>query len=141
MSGSQINGSLLLHIMKEKQRRFRSFTGRLKQDEDRRMTETRIYIGLNDADTGEQLYETGQYMDQLKTVCQRYQVPFSVDVEDGGYYHEDGRYVEETSFVLVLIDAGEDIVRGIAKDLCTQFNQESVLVTEDHLEGYFVNGN
>ena len=141
MRGSQIHGALLLHIMKKQQQRYHSLKGRLKQDEDRRMTETRIYIGLNDADTGEQLYDTGQYMEQLKTVCQRYQVPFSVDVEDGGYYHEDGRYVEETSFVLVLIDAGKDVVRGIAKDLCTQFNQESVLVTEDHLEGYFVNGN
>ena len=102
------------------------------------MTETRIYIGLNDAESRKQLYETEKYLDMLKAVCRSYQLAFSVDIEDGGYYHEDGEYVEETSLVLVLINAGRDTVKKIAQDLRTLFHQESVLVTEDSIGGYFV---
>lgn len=110
-----------------------------KQDDSLAMTETRIYIGLNDADTGEQIRETDEYLEQLKSVCQRYGVAFTLDLESGGYYHEDGRYVEENTYVMVLIDVDKDVVQNIAKDLCVLFNQESVLVTADRLDGFFIN--
>ena len=102
------------------------------------MTETRIYIGLNDAQTKEQIHETEKYMSVLKYVCRNYHVAFSVDVEHGGYYHDDGEYTEETSFILLLINVDQDVVSEIAKDLCTFFHQESVLVTENHIDGYFI---
>ena len=105
------------------------------------MTETRIYIGLNDAETKEQIHETEKYMSVLKYVCRNYHVAFSVDIEHGGYYHDDGEYTEETSFILLLINADQDVVSEIAKDLCTFFHQESVLVTENHIDGYFISGN
>ena len=100
--------------------------------------QTTIYIGLNDATTKEQLFETEKYMDILKKVCQSYKVPFSVNTEEGGYYHEDGTYTEEKSFVLLLIGAERETVKDIARDLCTLFNQESVLVTENQIGGYFI---
>ena len=103
-----------------------------------RAIETRIYIGLNDATTKEQLFETEKYMDILKKVCQSYKVPFSVNTEEGGYYHEDGTYTEEKSFVLLLIGAERETVKDIALDLCTFFNQESVLITEKQIDGYFI---
>ena len=103
-----------------------------------RMTETRVYIGLNDTERREQLYETEEYLDTLKDVCRSYQVAFTVDIEEGGYYHEDGEYTEETSLVLVLIDVERDIVKKIAQELRTLFHQESVLVTEHCIGGYFL---
>ena len=102
------------------------------------MTETRVYIGLNDTERREQLYETETYLDTLKDICRSCQVAFTVDVEEGGYYHEDGEYTEETSLVLVMINAGRDIVKKIAQDLRTLFHQESVLVTEHSIGGYFI---
>lgn len=102
------------------------------------MIETRIYVGLNDADTKAQKHETGKYISVLKHVCRSYHVAFSVDIEEGGYFHDDGEYTEETSLVLVLVNPDRNIVREIAKDLCTFFHQESVLVTEGHIEGYFI---
>lgn len=105
------------------------------------MTETRIYIGLNDSQTKEQIHETEMYMSVLKYVCRNYHVAFSVDIEHGGYFHDDGEYTEETSFVLLLIDVDQNVVNEIAKDLCTFFHQESVLVTENHIDGYFISGN
>ena len=94
-----------------------------------RMIETRIYVGLNDADTKAQKHETEKYINILKNVCRNYHVAFSVDIEQGGYFHDDGEYTEEPD---------RKIVREIAKDLCTFFHQESVLVTEDHIKGYFI---
>ena len=105
------------------------------------MTETRINVGLNDSQTKEQKHETEKYMSVLKYVCRNYHVAFSVDIEHGGYYHDDGEYTEETSFILLLINADQDVVSEIAKDLCTFFHQESVLVTENHIDGYFISGN
>lgn len=94
-----------------------------------------LYIGLNDAETKKQMFETEQYVEQLKKLCFTYHVPFSVAFEEGGYFHETGEYVEEKTLVLTLIDAEADMIRKIAKDLCGLFNQESVLVTEDQVKG------
>ena len=38
----------------------------------------------------------------------------------------------------MLIDADRNIVQEIARDLCTFFRQESVLVTENRVDGYFI---
>ena len=104
------------------------------------MTETRIYVGLNDSETRKQKFETKKYIDILKDVCRHYKVAFSMNVEEGGYFHEDGEYTEEVSLVLAMIDADPDGVKEIARDLCTFFHQESVLVTQDNIKGYFVSG-
>lgn len=103
-----------------------------------KMTEYRIYIGLNDAESREQRFGTERYLGTLKEICRSYKTAFSVDVEEGGYYHEDGEYTEETTLVLVLIGTEPDKVQGIAKDLCTLFHQESVLVTENVIDGRFI---
>ena len=102
------------------------------------MTETRIYVGLNDAETREQEHETEAYVEILKDVCRSHHVAFSMDIEEGGYYHEDGEYTEETSLVLILVEADPDTVQAIAKDLCARFHQESVLITENRVTGRFI---
>ena len=57
---------------------------------------------------------------------------------NGGYFHEDGRYTEENTLVLILIDTPEKTVMEIAKDLCAFFHQESVMVTGDTCSVVFV---
>ena len=136
---TMINGmnqrAFLYQIMKHKRERFmHGADGQLQ------MIETRIYVGLNDSETKVQEFETEKFMSVLKSVCKNYHVAFSVSIEEGGYYHEDGAYTEEKSFVLVLIDADRAVVEEIAKDLCTFFHQESVLVTENLLNGTFIYG-
>ena len=150
MKDGEDTRALLRHIMRTKQNNgerfsfpatgiFRDSSEAAAGNDSIQMTETRIYIGLNDGKTREQEYETERYLETLKNVCRNYHVPFSVDVEDGGYYHEDGEYTEETSLILVLIDTGTDVVKRIAEDLCGLFNQESVLVTENRISGFFIN--
>jgi len=104
------------------------------------MKEVKIYVGLNDSETLKQEYDTFKYVDVLKKVCENYKVAFSFSIQQGGYMHEDGRYTQETSLVISLIDPDRDSVREIAQDLCVFFHQESVLITEDTVMAYYVNG-
>lgn len=98
------------------------------------LVETQVYIGLNDADTKRQERDTERYVSMLKTVCKEYGVPFSFDVVNGGYIHDNGEYTEEASIVLTFIDVDRATVDSIAEDLCTFFNQESVLITTDRIQ-------
>ena len=102
------------------------------------MTETKIYVGLNDSVEKKQLMETEKYISVLRNVCYAYNTPFSFDVEEGGYIHQDGEYTRATTLVLTLIGAAEGTVDEIAKDLCAFFNQESVMVTEQEVSTRFI---
>ncbi len=103
------------------------------------MTETKIYVGLNDSETMKQEHETATYISVLKHVCRSYQIPFSFSLAQGGYIHEDGQYTEELTLVISLIDVDKKIINEIAKDLCVFFHQESVLITEDRVRAYYIN--
>ena len=88
-----------------------------------------------------QKFETSKYLSVLKNVCINYQVPFSVQLIEGGYIHESGEYTQENTLVLTLIDVDKPVVREIAQDLCTFFHQESVLITECAGEAYSIRAN
>jgi hypothetical protein len=103
------------------------------------MTETKIYIGLNDSKTMKQEFETEKYINILKNVCKSYRVAFSFSVTQGGYIHENGEYTQEKSLVISLINADSAAVNEMAKDLCAFFNQESVLITEGEIRAYYIN--
>ena len=103
-------------------------------------SKTTIYIGLNDSETGVQKFGTDRYLSTLKNVCLSYGVAFSVHQIDGGYIHEDGRCVQETTLELMLVDVDEHTVMEIAKDLCVFFHQESVMVTTAPCRVVFVSG-
>lgn len=102
------------------------------------MQQTTIFVGLNDADTHVQKFDTERYLSILKKVCRAYRVAFSVNTVNGGYFHDDGSYVEETTLSLTLLDVPKETVTEIAQDLCAFFHQESVLVTEAAANAYFI---
>jgi len=102
------------------------------------MIETNLYVGLNDATTKHQEHDTKEYVDVMKYVCKSYHVPFSFIISEGGYFHENGDYTQEKTLILSLIDADKEVADAIAKDLCTFFHQESVLMTEREVKAYHV---
>ena len=102
------------------------------------MTETKIYVGLNDSDTMKQEHDTAKYVSILKNVCRSYGVAFSFSLQQGGYIHENGDYTQENSLVITLIDTDRALADEISKDLCAFFNQESVLVTETEIEARYI---
>ena len=97
-----------------------------------------IYIGLNDADTRQQKFDTDRYFKIVKNVLKNYKVGFSIKTSTGGYFHDDGDFVQENSIVVTLIGAKEDNVNEIAADLCAFFNQEEVMVSASEIETYSV---
>ena len=102
------------------------------------MTETKLYVGLNDSVTMAQEFDTEKYVSILKNVCRSYHVAFSFSVEEGGYFHENGDYTQEQTLILSLIDVEERIAAEIAKDLCVFFHQESVLMTTSAVKAVFI---
>ncbi|MBR6352063.1 MAG: hypothetical protein IKR93_07045 [Firmicutes bacterium] len=102
------------------------------------MTETRITVGLNDQYTKKQKFEESKYISILKRICYIYKLPFSLRIENGGYFHENGEYTEENSLVLTLVDADTGVAEDIARDLCAFFNQESVMMTRSQVETVFI---
>ena len=100
--------------------------------------ETKVYVGLNDADTKEQKFEIERYLTVLRRVCLEYGVPFSLDLQEGGYLHEDGTYTQEQTIVLTFFDVEPETIEEIAKDLCVFFHQESVLVTKGVVETFTI---
>ena len=95
------------------------------------MTETKIYVGLNDATTKQQEHNTEMYVDIMKYICQSYHVAFSFVVTEGGYFHEDGDYTQEQTLVLSLIDAEKHIAEAIARDLISAGYADGVVEDED----------
>ena len=94
-----------------------------------KLTQTQVYVGLNDSETRRQTHETDHCVALLKRVCVSYGLPFSLDVVNGGYMHDDGEYTEENTIVLTFINVGQETIDEMARDLCSLFHQESVLVT------------
>ena len=103
-----------------------------------KVKKTEIYVGLNDSETYEQRFITDKYLSILKNVCKNYGVAFSVSTINGGYFHENGTYVEENSLVRTLLDTPSETISEIAKDLCVFFRQESVMVVTSDVEWGFV---
>ena len=102
------------------------------------MLEARIYVGLSDRDSREQHYETERYKTVLKDICKSYRTPFSVHVMEGGYFHDDGTWVDENSLLITLIGAPRQTVYNIAREVCHVFNQESVLITATKVVPFYV---
>ncbi len=102
------------------------------------MRQATIYIGLNDAETHEQKFETEKYIRLVKDICREYHVAVSVSKMSGSYFHEDGTYVEEETLVLMIMGVPDETIREIARDVCVFFNQESVLVSYAECETHFM---
>lgn len=95
------------------------------------MFESRIYVGLCDRDSHEQLYDTEMYKEALKEICKNHHAAFSLQVIEGGYFHDDGSWVDENSLLITLIGTSRMVVYVIAKEVCKAFRQESVLITSN----------
>jgi hypothetical protein len=93
---------------------------------------------LNDSETGVQRFPSEKYLSILKHACKSYKVAFSVQEINGGYFHENGRYTEESTLVPSPMDVPEQTVMELAKDLCAFFHQESVMVTSSPTSVVFV---
>lgn len=98
------------------------------------MEEYRIYVGLNDRKTHVQKFSEEKYLNVLKVICRNYNVSFSVIKMEGGYFHKDATFVNENALQLTFFNTEYAIIKEIAKDLCTAFNQETVIITSSKID-------
>ena len=98
------------------------------------MKEYKLYIGLNDKDSLTQEFEQEKYIRVLENTCKSYRVSFCFSVIDGGYFYESGEFNLEKTLLLTFVDIDGNVVREIARDLCTFFNQEIILMSTCEVE-------
>ena len=97
-----------------------------------------ISVGLNDKDEKLQKVQTEKVLRLVKNCCKGYSMAFSSYLQDGGYIHDNGEYVLEKSVCIVFVEPDEKLVEEVAKDLCAFLNQESVMITVDEIEYFFI---
>lgn len=97
-----------------------------------------IFVGLKDKDERLQKIQTKRIIQLVNLCCREYGLAFSCFVQNGGYIHERGDYVFENSLCIVFIEPDEKLIDEIGKDLCAFLNQESVMVTVDEIESYYI---
>ena len=97
-----------------------------------------IFVGLNDKDEKIQKIQTEKIIRLVTNCCKGYSMAYSAFMQEGGYIHDSGDYVLEKSVCIVFIDPDERLVEEVGKDLCAFLNQESVMVTVDEVECYYI---
>ena len=95
------------------------------------MFDSKIYVGLSDRESHEQRHDTDYYKTVLKDICRNRHAAFSLQVIEGGFFHDDGSWVDENTLLITFIDTPKRVVREIAKEMCTLFHQESVMITSN----------
>lgn len=102
------------------------------------MEKITLYVGLNDSATLEQRFDTEKYVSVIKNICRSYKAPFSLNYIRGGYFGDDGTFVDENSLEISFLAEDDETVDEIAKDICAFFHQESVLIVKQECEIRYV---
>lgn len=97
-----------------------------------------IMVGMNDKDDNVQKFQTERILELVTNCCKGYGLAFSCYVQRGGYKPFNGGYILEKSVAVVLLDPPADLVDELSKDLCAFLNQETVMVTVDQVECYYI---
>lgn len=97
-----------------------------------------ISVGLNDKDENTQKFQTERIMGLVTSCCKGHDLAFSCYHQRGGYKPENGGYILENSIAIVLNDPDETMVEELCQDLCAFLNQETVMVTAQKAECYYV---
>lgn len=90
------------------------------------MTKYILTIGLNDKDTYTQKYDTITAYKMIQNTLAQYTDGYTMYEAHGGYKHDNGTYINETSIRVELLFISEVQVRVIALALKQLLNQESI---------------
>lgn len=93
-----------------------------------------IFIGCNDQQTKEEVVSASELINTVSEFFTRERINYSVQQVEGGYLHENGKYVlENTLCVTIIGDQNLDIVK-FAKGLSMYMNQECFMITRNKLK-------
>ena len=87
-----------------------------------------LCCGLNDKAARVQFISTLDAFRVASSICARIAGGATITEGRGVYTHEDGEIIQETTLVIQLFGASEDVARAVADALKTALNQESIAV-------------
>lgn len=97
-------------------------------------TEYQIFIGCNDPYLNEEIVSERQLREMVSSFFERNEVDFSMLSLQGGYLHDDGRFVIEDTLCINIIGGSDlDIIR-LGRSLAMFMGQETVLITRNALQ-------
>ena len=94
------------------------------------MKNYKLYIGLNDKNTLEQIIDTQKAVDIICNIMKDHKKGFSLINQKGGYLMESGKYVFENSLALSIFEINEKQLFSFCDIFKRAFNQESILIVE-----------
>lgn len=97
-----------------------------------------LYLGLNDKDAKNQKITTKQAFKKCNDLLLQYVDGATVYQANGIYKHLNGQTVTEKTFIIELLFTNKTTVLKISNDLKKLFNQESIAIQEESINGYLV---
>ena len=99
-----------------------------------------LYLGTNDKDTNEPVFDKDEAKEHLKAVLIQNFGGYTIQEADGGWIGDDGTIYQEYTLVVYLSDTDIDSVHKVSDQLLTEFNQNSVLIQSDSTGTEFYSG-
>ena len=97
-----------------------------------------VYVGLSHGTTFEQKFDTEKYISLVDYICKNNNIAYTLGTTRGGYQFISGKYVNENSLDVMMIDAPLDVVELLSSELCAMLGQECVMVTHDTVEMFYL---
>jgi len=99
-----------------------------------------LYVGTNDKDTNEPVFEPEEAREHLENILTEHFYGFTIQEARGGWVNDDGSVAHEYTLVVYLSDTTLDEVHAACDDLVTEFNQSSILIQQNETTTEFYGG-
>ena len=87
-----------------------------------------LYLGTNDKDTNEPVYDPEEAKNVLKGILIEHLGGYTIQEANGGWIGDDGTEYQEYTLVIYLSDTDIDTVHTLCDVLIEKYNQSSVLI-------------
>ena len=99
-----------------------------------------LYLGTNDKDTNEPVFEPEEAKETLKEMLNSRFGGYTIQEANGGWIDDDGTEYQEYTLVIYLSDTNIDDVHALCNDLIKEYNQSSVLIQANTTKTEFYAG-
>ena len=99
-----------------------------------------LYVGTNDKDTNEPVFEPEEAREHLENILTEHFYGFTIQEARGGWVNDDGSVAHEYTLVVYLSDTTLDEVHAACDDLVTEFNQSAILIQQNVTTTEFYGG-
>ena len=99
-----------------------------KDVEDKEDVQYVLYLGTNDKDTNEPVFEPDEAKEVLKGILIDHMGGYTIQEANGGWIGDDGTEYQEYTLVIYLSDTNIEDVHALCDELISKYDQSSVLI-------------